>query len=142
MSYTIVVGTDGSDNGQRAVAAAADLGSRLEGRLVLVHAFEPLAHLDRIGPNANFADVEDEVSQVLEEEWAAPARDRGVAVETRVAHGVPAEVLLDVADEEEADLVVVGARGLGRLKVLTMGSTSSKVVQASRRPVLVVPAPR
>ncbi len=141
MTYTIVVGTDGSDNAQRAVEVAADLASRLGGEVVLVHTFEPLAHLDRLGPDGGFSEVEAQVTETLENEWAAPVRDRDVGLRTRVAHGSPAEVLLDLADEEDADLIAVGARGIGRLQMLTMGSTSSKVVQASTRPVLVVPTP-
>lgn len=137
--YKILIGTDGSPNAQEAVEFAADLAQRLGAKATLVHTFEPLAHLDRLKPETDLNSLEAAARESLDHEWAAPFRDRGVEYQTRLAHGVPAEVVLDLADEIEADLVVVGARGLGRLQMLTMGSTSSKVVHAGRRPVVVVP---
>ena len=138
--YRIVIGTDGSADAQDAVSKAADLAARLSAEVVLVHAFDPLDHLEDLDGGRDLSEVEAATTRRLEEEWGAPLAARGVATETRVAHGNPAEVLCDLAEEIDADLIVVGARGLGRLESLLLGSTSSRVVNSSSRPVLVIPA--
>lgn len=139
-AYRIVIGTDGSPDAQYAVTKTGELAVRLSAEVVLVHAYEPLAHLEELDGGRDLSAVEADTARRLEEEWSAPLAALGVPTETRIAHGVAAEVLCDVADEFEADLIVVGARGLGRLESLLLGSTSSRVVNSSTRPVLVIPA--
>lgn len=139
-TYRIVIGTDGSADAQEAVAKTADLAARLSAEVVLVHAFEPLDHLDDLDGGHDLSEVEEATTRQLQEEWTAPLAAMGVATQTRVAHGHPADVLCDLADEIDADLIVVGARGLGRLESLLLGSTSSRVVNSSTRPVLVIPS--
>jgi nucleotide-binding universal stress UspA family protein len=141
-TYRIVIGTDGSADAQHAVAKTADLAARLSAEVVLVHAFDPLHHLADLDGGHNLSEVEAATTRRLLEEWTAPLAALGVATQTRVAHGLPADVLCDVADEFDADLIVVGARGLGRFESLLLGSTSSRVVNTSTRPVLVIPLGR
>lgn len=135
----LVVGMDGSANADRALALAIDLALRTDGRLVLVHVFEPLAHLEQMAGVHDFAALAEGARAQLAAEWSEPARRAGIEHELRLVHGSPAEALLDVADAVDASFVVLGARGRGRLEGLLLGSTSSKAVQASRRPVIVVP---
>ena len=137
---TIVVGVDGSEGSDRAVAWAAGLASQVGARVVAVHTFEPLAHLTD-GP-VDFARIEAEVRETLDHEWVAPLVSARVEYEALVRHGVPAEVLVDTAEQTDADLLVIGARGLGTLAGLALGSTSTKVVHVSDRPVVVVPPAR
>ena len=59
--------------------------------------------------------------------------------ERRVVVGYAAERLADLADEEEAELIVVGSRGRGAFKAAFLGSVSSSVIGVARCPVLVVP---
>lgn len=139
-TYRILIGTDGSADAQYAVSEAAELAARLSAEVVLVHAFEPLDHLQDLDGGRDLSELEAEYERRLVEEWSGPLTDRGVPTVTRIAHGNPAEVVCDLADEVDADMIVVGARGLGRLESLLLGSTSSRVVNASMRPVLVIPA--
>jgi nucleotide-binding universal stress UspA family protein len=68
------------------------------------------------------------------------AADHGlVDVERRVVVGFPAERLADLADDEDAELIVVGSRGRGRFKAAFLGSVSSSLVGVARCPVLIVP---
>lgn len=138
---TIVVGADGSDGSARAVTWACDLAAELGARVVLVHTFEPLAHLGDTPPPYDFASLEQQARSLLEEEWSRPAVEAGVAHIAIVRHGSPAEVIIDTAESEDADLIVVGTRGLGTFAGIALGSTSTKVAHLSRRPVVVVPPP-
>lgn len=134
----IVVGTDGSDNARRALGWAASLASACGAEVVAVHCLGLLFH-----PTAT--DLEpaqphrDEIRALLDGEWSAPLRDAGVEHRTELRDGSPVSVLLAVADEVDADLVVVGSRGVGGFPGLLLGSTSTQLAQHSSRPVLIVP---
>ena len=56
-----------------------------------------------------------------------------------VVDGYPPKVIIDVATNEDADLVVTGRRGLGGLKELLLGSTSNNLVHHLNRPLVIVP---
>ena len=81
-----------------------------------------------------------ELSRVGERLLDRVAEAEQVAFAERcVLHGLPAERLADLADEEGAYLIVVGSRGGGAFKRAFLGSVSSDVIGLARRPVLVVP---
>ncbi len=62
-----------------------------------------------------------------------------VDAELRVAFGLPAEGLADIADDVQAELMVVGSRGRGAFKAAFLGSVSGDLIGVARCPVLVVP---
>jgi nucleotide-binding universal stress UspA family protein len=66
-------------------------------------------------------------------------RARGVGVQVIVRSGEPTATLLEVADDVDADLVVVGTRGRGGPAELLLGSVARTVADRGRRPTLVVP---
>jgi nucleotide-binding universal stress UspA family protein len=72
------------------------------------------------------------LERILEEEELPDA-------ERRVVLGLPADRLADVADEEAAELIVVGSRGRGAFKAAFLGSLSTSLLAVARCPVLVVP---
>jgi nucleotide-binding universal stress UspA family protein len=83
-------------------------------------------------------DSKKEAAEQLIEEVADAA---GLAdAERRAAVGLPAERLADLADEEEAQLIVVGSRGRGAFKSAFLGSVSNSLVGVARCPVVIVPA--
>jgi nucleotide-binding universal stress UspA family protein len=135
---TILVGIDGSEGSERAVRWTAELAASLGARVVAVHVYEPLAHLGDT-ESLDFREMEDATEKRLRQEWVKPLVDGGVEIDASIHHGVPAEVLLDVAGQREVDLMVVGARGLGHLRSLALGSTSSKLIQSAPCPVTVIP---
>lgn len=141
MIERIVVGAEGSPGGRSAIEWAAELARGHGARLIIVHAFQPLDHLPELTPGADFATLEERALVDIREDWCRPCADAEVPFEAIVREGEPARVLLDVAEAEAADVIVVGSRRLGSVKRLVLGSTSSKVVHESTRPVLVVPAP-
>jgi nucleotide-binding universal stress UspA family protein len=147
MSRSIVCGLDGSPDSQRALDVAAELSERLGSRLVLTHVSE-VAHVPyaaaypfggAIGAAtvAHEADIALEAGERLLEQVALAAGLRDA--DRRVEVGMPAERLADVADEENAELIVVGSRGRGAFKAAFLGSVSTSLVGIARCPVLIVP---
>jgi nucleotide-binding universal stress UspA family protein len=147
MSDSILCGVDGSADSQAALAVATRLANRLQAKLVLAHVAEP-AHLPyaaaapfggMAGPMAITEEVgmrKEAAERLLEE----VADDAGlVDTERRVAVGSAAEGLADLADEVNADMIVVGSRGRGAFKAAFLGSVSSSLVGIARCPVLIVP---
>jgi nucleotide-binding universal stress UspA family protein len=149
MGRSIVCGVDGSADSQAALGVAASLAERLGARLVLAHVAElalvPYAAVDGIGAGgiapqpmlpAMPAGQEEAGTRLLEQ----IAVELGLQdAEQRVVVGFPAERLADLADEEGAELIVVGSRGRGRFKAAFLGSVSNSLVGVARCPVLIVP---
>ena len=63
---------------------------------------------------------------------------RRIAYHSRIENGDPVDVICRCAQETDADLVIVGSRGLGNVGALVLGSVSEKVVRKSTRTVMVV----
>jgi nucleotide-binding universal stress UspA family protein len=149
MSTSIVVGVDGSPDSNAAVAVAARMAERLGARLVLAHVAEPVltyanavpfGGLSMAGPLAEdelMAAQEESGARMLEE--AATSADIADAMQ-RVAVGLPAEQLVEIAEDEGAELIVVGSRGRGAFKAAFLGSVSNSLVGIARCPVLIVPS--
>jgi nucleotide-binding universal stress UspA family protein len=70
----------------------------------------------------------------------AGARSRPLSVTVQEANGLPAEEILKAADDMDADMIVVGARGAGGFKKLLLGSVSTHVTHHAHCPVVVIPA--
>jgi nucleotide-binding universal stress UspA family protein len=135
----IVVGVDGSENAGRALACAVDLARAIDAEVVAVHSvglLERLASSQSHEVDPASVDIRHEFETV----WCAPLNDADVRSLRLVRDGNPVSVLLDVAEEVGADLIVVGSRGLGGYPELLLGSTSTQVAQHSTRPVLIVPS--
>jgi nucleotide-binding universal stress UspA family protein len=88
-------------------------------------------------PLAEVLEEQERASERLLEEMAEKA---GLATaERRVCSGMAAERLADLADEVDAELIVVGSRGRGAFKAAFLGSVSTSLIGVARCPVLVVP---
>ena len=141
---TVVVGTDGSQSSLRAVHRAGALAGACGARLVVVCAYLPSRADDRglrraqePGETAQVvgsAPAEDTVRAAAEEAVAAGAGE----VEQVAVVGSPVETLIDVVTRAQADLLVVGNRGLNSLKGRLMSSVPADVTRRSAVDVLVV----
>ena len=141
MYATIVVGTDGSDTAQRAVAEAMRLAEGTDCTIHLVSAFEPLRGVRIVGAPEGAARVweqrpDDEVQRIIDR-TAASIRMKGIAVEPHAVTGDPADALLGVAEHEKADVIVVGSRGMHGVSRM-LGSVPNKVSHRARCHVLIV----
>lgn len=138
MSSKIVVGVDGSDGSDRAVAEATEVAKRDGAGIVLVHVVERIAAKGDMAPLR--AD-EPEIKERIEKQ-AADLRDAGVEADVRfesIVLGGPARSIADVADEIGADLIVVGTRGHSALAGVILGSVTQKLLHLASCPVLCVP---
>lgn len=139
---SILCGVDGSENARAALLVAVQLSGQLGLRLVVAHVVPAAVPTSRFGlagrpPELPAVDAELAAGERLLEQVVGEAGLAGV--ERRVVYGFPADRLADLADEEGAELVVVGSRGRGALKAAFLGSVSTELIGVARRPVLVVP---
>ena len=137
---TILFATDGSSDAALAGQAAADISRKTGAQLHVVHVWTD------VPPPAYPALVFDDYSRQAEEEarkllrrqvWNAQVAGGSVAGH-HLREGRPAEEIMFLAERLEADLVVVGRRGVGRIKRMITGSVSEGVVHRASCPVLVV----
>lgn len=137
---TIVAGTDGSATAERAVREAASLARSTGARLVLVSAFSDLhPYRERLQSSAreDLIDLGKVSEQVLQR--AADSVSGGdLEIETVSRQGDPAAVLADVAEEQGAQLIVLGDRGLTAVKRFLLGSVSNKLAHHAPCNVLIV----
>jgi nucleotide-binding universal stress UspA family protein len=134
----IVAAVDGSDNSLLAVKWAAGLARIVDAEVVAVHAVGLLEPLDHGDPVPAFPH-RDEIRARFETTWCAELDAAGVRTLRVLRDGPAVEVILSVADEFDADLIVVGSRGLGGFPELLLGSTSTQVAQNAHLPVMIVP---
>jgi nucleotide-binding universal stress UspA family protein len=133
----IVVGVDGSENSRRALSWAVELALELDAEVVAVHA---VGLLERFGEVADGTGTYSGPRHEFDTEWCEPLETPGVRSVRLLRDGNPVSVLLSVADEHDADLIVVGGRGVGGFPELLLGSTSTQVAQHATRPVTIIPA--
>lgn len=174
MPRTIVVATDGSETGSRAVDCAGELAGKLDCDLSIVHILmhgRPPAEMTRLaeaehlvehvaargivadprvpasmGDFLSRAENEAEAARVVAvigDQIVARAKQRAAqagagSIRTRICAGDYADEILDVADAENAEMIVIGRRGLGRIREAVLGSVSQKVLHQARCTVVVV----
>lgn len=124
----VVVGVDGSPDAEAALRWAADFAVAAGAQLIGVHARGLLDHEGTGDIGAR-------------ESWHRVTTGLGLAGDLLVRDGDPTSVLLAAEEAENADLVVVGRRGLGAT-IAGLGSTSQQVVQEATCPVVVIPVER
>jgi nucleotide-binding universal stress UspA family protein len=140
MKGSIICGVDGSDESRAALRVAAHLADSLDLRLVIAHVSPAQAYASGLDPQAppiisawDLSRASERLLERVAELEAIPNAER------RALHGLPAERLADLADEEGGQVIVVGSRGRGAFKSAFLGSVSSDVIGLARCPVLVVP---
>jgi nucleotide-binding universal stress UspA family protein len=144
MFKSIVVGTDGSDTATQAVRQAVDLAGDVGAKIELVSAYEPVPE-QRLREERRDAPEDlqwainprEDVDATLQAA-AKIAREAGVMVDTYPRQGDPADAILDVAEEREADLIVVGNKGMTGAKRFLLGSVPNKVSHHAPCSVLII----
>jgi nucleotide-binding universal stress UspA family protein len=145
MFAAILVGTDGSDTATTAVRYAIDLAGQLDARLGIVSAYEPVSagRLRRESVELP-KDVQwminphEEVLALLEQAKQDATIAGLTRVETFARQGDAADAILDVAEEQRVDLIVVGNRGMTGAKRFLLGSVPNRVSHHAPCSVLIV----
>jgi nucleotide-binding universal stress UspA family protein len=142
---TILAPIDFSAAGELVVAEAVTLASALNARLILMHVMQPPVVTDS------------EIGSQMSSEYAATGsaetarrlaglekqlQAQSVMVETRHLVGLPGHCILELARTLGVDYIVLGSHGHGAFYELVVGSTTSRVLKHTHRPVIVVPQRR
>ncbi|HVS68890.1 MAG TPA: universal stress protein [Mycobacteriales bacterium] len=132
MYHRIVVGTDGSATAERAVDAAGGLAQLTGGSVHVVTAYRPVRAAAVVAGAAAAQTWFGEEERLAAEELVASAaerlKERGVPAVPVARLGDPADVLLATAEEFDADLLVVGNRGMTGVRRYLLGSVADRVV--------------
>jgi nucleotide-binding universal stress UspA family protein len=141
---SMVVGTDGSETAKEAVRQASDLANRLGATVHLVSAYEPVPEgrlreeRQQVPDDMQWmVNPREDVSATLAEA-AESLKEQGVSVETHAREGDPADAILDVAEEQGADLIVVGNKGMTGAKRFLLGSVPNKVSHHAPCSVMII----
>ncbi len=144
MIASMVVGTDGSDTAGEAVRQATQLAKQLSAKVHVVSAYEPVPEgrlreeRQQVPGDLQWMvnpreDVDDTLSTA-----AQGIKQAGVDVETHAREGDPADAILDVAEEQKADLIVVGNKGMTGAKRFLLGSVPNKVSHHAPCSVMII----
>jgi nucleotide-binding universal stress UspA family protein len=129
----IVVGTDGSETASAAVETAVELAKISKAKLEIVSAYEPIPQQrlreegEGISGDVSHAINPREDVQFVLDKAAAVAKKAKVDVVTHPREGDPADAILDVAEENDADLVLVGNKGMTGARRFLLGSVPNKI---------------
>jgi nucleotide-binding universal stress UspA family protein len=144
----ILVSTDGSENAKRAVNAATDLAKRFGADLLIVHVldmsvtriYSPISPFPSDTEYNRFFEKSKADGQKIVDEALNLAKQNSVNATGKILDTIASvpEAILDAAEKEKVDMVVVGTRGLGGFKKLLLGSVSSAIVAHAHCAVLVV----
>jgi nucleotide-binding universal stress UspA family protein len=137
----ILIAIDGSAPSTEALEIGLELASAEHAEAIVVHVIPPLDSY----PVGGFGLAPGAVTHAVTEEDEAPlvaavatAAETGVAIRTMLLRGAAATAIARYADEQDADLVVIGSRGHSVLTTALLGSVSLGVLRHTTRPVLVV----
>jgi nucleotide-binding universal stress UspA family protein len=136
MFSTIVLGVDGSDPSKRAAELVRDLALTMGSEVIVVHVRE--RSVSRAGTfpleaSEDSADIVDGTLSVL--------KDAGVSARGQLWPGLQGHVaaqIVDVAEQEHAELIVLGSRGVSDISSMLIGSVTHRVLHTTEIPVLIV----
>ncbi|MDJ0813388.1 MAG: universal stress protein [Woeseiaceae bacterium] len=142
----LLVAIDFSDPTDLILRVARRLAASLDASVWIVHAAEP--EPDFVGYDAGPEVVRGQVAKELRDEhrrlqkYADRLREDGVDTKAILVQGPTVEALLEMAEKQDSDLIVVGSHGRGMVAEMFMGSVSQGLIRDGRYPVTVVPVGR
>lgn len=124
--HRILLGYDGSADSEKAAALAITMAKEFGSTIVVCHASGHMPLTSR--PN----EVRKLVTPLVER-----LTKLGITTNTAMPDSVPAQGILDAADEHHADLIILGSRGRGTFANLLLGSTADRVLHYAKIPVMI-----
>ncbi|MBD0268677.1 universal stress protein [Pseudanabaena sp. FACHB-2040] len=135
MFKTVLFPIDMSLESQQAATQVAQLVKENQSRLILLSVVEPVAEGAPVPSGQASPEAVAQLLNQAKDNFAA----QGIATETFEREGQPAFVICDVADEMGVDLIVMGCRGVGLIEEVQDESVTTRVINLSPCPVLIVP---
>ena len=135
----IITSVDGSLLSRRVAERAAEVAATFQAKVILLHVRQKVP--DILGEPYyqqvlnKYMDSAEGITMPLKTLF----EERGVEHEVLILEGDPAEAIVEAANDEKCDLIVMGTRGLSNLQGIALGSVSHKVLQAAECMVLIVP---
>lgn len=154
MFEKILVALDGSEHSRRALENAIGIAERFNGRLTLLHVYSVtvppvmMPEPSTLTPSgvpvvtpaevSRIVDAAKEVGKRILEDGGEKAKEQGVTVETMLKEGNTVQEIVRAAKEGDFNLIVMGVRGISKIRELLLGSVSDGVIKQASCPVLVV----
>jgi nucleotide-binding universal stress UspA family protein len=132
----ILVGVDGSEYSDKAFEYAVSMIQNHKQQLLIVHIIEDLGNIGY----SNFNQLKQD-SQTILQKYRTMAERKGLKSSIKIIEdqgNSPAEKILDIAETEKVDIIIVGTKGRKPLEQFLLGSTSYKVVHYSKCTVIIV----
>lgn len=139
---SIVVATDFSERSTKAEAYAFSMAERFGAALVFVHGIEPILGTEDDDGSKEFEDFYERLRSKARGQLASRverARSLGIQARAHVEVGPRWGIVLERAEVEDADLIIIGRRSYVDGGPVALGTTSQRVYFGSQRPVLIVP---
>lgn len=135
----ILFGTDFSKNAEAAFEHAMDLATRYNASLYIVHVINiaPIAAYEPYTPVIDFAEFSEHINSRLQKDYLLRI-PQSISAESKVLSGYPPIEMVTFADQENIDLIVIGAHGESGLAYALFGSVADRIVRKAKCSVLVV----
>jgi universal stress protein A len=138
----ILAPTDFSDFSKQVLKEALALAQTFDAKLLLLHVVEPPPYsVEGLGPSSLEVNLLDDLERLANNELAAvlpEAQSTGVEVGRHVVVGTPYRKIVEVAEAERVDLIVMSTHGRTGLSHLVMGSVAERIVRTAPCPVLTM----
>lgn len=146
MLKQILVATDASPASNRAINLAADMAGKYGATLHLLYAIREMQlppELKKMAEVEKIVGARSDVLDFVGKKILSDAEERAIKkgagnVKTTLEHGDPATAILRYAKRRNVDLIVLGTRGLGKVKGMLLGSVSRKVTNTSETNCLII----
>jgi nucleotide-binding universal stress UspA family protein len=134
----ILVALDGSEQSLLALKYAKDIAETHDAKMVMVHAYPNTSDLRDVPGYEKLVSQRKNFGQKILDQARNQLGDVSFEVEEDLLEGPAADAILSVAEVRNADLIVLGTRGMSSLKGVIFGSVSNKVMHYAPCPVMVV----
>ena len=146
MFTKILLCTDGSNHALEAARATVELAQKFGSEVVLLNVFNPaIVPVPFVGlPEAsvftatNMGCYAEQVQEEIETATGKVLAEGGVGYRARRELGHPVDRIVSIAQDEKADLIVMGSRGMGAWQSYLLGSVSDGVIHHAHCPVLII----
>jgi len=137
------VAIDGSEPSINALNDAVELSSELDSKLTIFSVVEELrfpfsAHYGLWAKESHEELMRNVLENLNEELLKIIENHPNLKVDTRIEEGRPAKKIVELAEKENFDLIIIGRQGYGMIEGFILGSVSREVVNTSTKPVLVI----